>query len=319
MQGLPAFADPNLLVGAEHFGDAGVYRLAEKMAIVQSLDFFPPIVDDPYVFGRIAAANALSDVYAIGATPKTALNIVGFPDDEVGLDVLGEILRGGAERVEAAEAVIVGGHSVRAAEITYGLSVTGVVDPARMMTNEAAAPGDVLILTKALGTGFITTAAKDGACPGDVFESACASMVQLNRSAAESALDVGTRAATDITGFGLAGHAAEMAQASGVTLTIEIGRLPRLPGAVELAGRGFRTRANATNRDHVAALSRFEGPQDSVEAEFLFDPQTSGGLLLSVRADAVEDLLARCRAGGLDSAAVIGGVGPRADVSLVIE
>ena len=144
MQGLPAFADPNLLVGAEHFGDAGVYRLDEKMAIVQSLDFFPPIVDDPYVFGRIAAANALSDVYAIGATPKTALNIVGFPDDEVGLDVLGEILRGGAERVEAAEAVIVGGHSVRAAEITYGLSVTGVVDPARMMTNEAAAPGDVI-------------------------------------------------------------------------------------------------------------------------------------------------------------------------------
>ena len=176
MQGLPASADPNLLLGAEHFGDAGVYRLADGMAIVQSVDFFPPIVNDPYLFGRIAAANALSDVYAIGAKPRTALNIVGFPDEQLDLEVLGEILRGGAERIEAAGAVIVGGHSLRDAEIKYGLAVTGVVDPDLMMTNMAARPGQVLVLTKPLGTGFITTAAQAGKCPDDVLAGASASM-----------------------------------------------------------------------------------------------------------------------------------------------
>ena len=205
MQGLPSFSDPNLLVGAEHFSDAGVYRLADGMAIVQSLDFFPPLVNDPFVFGQIAAANSLSDVYAMGGRPITAMNIVGFPDDKLGFDVLQEILRGGAERVLAAGAVLLGGHSVRDAEIKYGLSVTGIVDPDHMITNEAAAPGDVLVLTKPLGTGFVTTALRAGKCPDDVLAAACASMMRLNDTAAEAALSVGAKAATDITGFGLAG------------------------------------------------------------------------------------------------------------------
>ena len=318
MQGLPAFSDPNLLVGAEHFSDAGVYRLADGMAVVQSLDFFPPLVDDPFVFGQIAAANSLSDVYAMGARPVTAMNIVGFPDDKLGLDVLQEILRGGAERVQAAGAVVLGGHSVRDAEIKYGLAVTGIVDPDRMITNEAAEPGDVLVLTKALGTGFVTTALRAGKCPDDVLITACASMTQLNNSAAEAAVSVGARAATDITGFGLLGHAAELAEASGVTVRIEIGKLPHLPGADALATRKHHTRANATNRAHVRPLARFEVADDTVAAEFLFDPQTSGGLLIAVKPDAIEALLERCRAGGLDAATIIGGVEPSGDAALVI-
>ena len=166
MQGLPVFSDPDLLVGANHFSDAGVYRLAPNLAIVQSVDFFPPLVDDPFAFGRIAAANSMSDIFTMGAQPKTVLNIVGFPDNELEMSILAEILRGGAERVQAAGAVVVGGHSVRDAEIKFGLAVTGIVDPARMMRNDAARPGDVLVLTKALGTGFVTTAARGGAVPG---------------------------------------------------------------------------------------------------------------------------------------------------------
>ncbi len=318
MQGLPAFSDPNLLVGAEHFSDAGVYRLADGMAVVQSLDFFPPLVDDPFVFGQIAAANSLSDVYAMGARPVTALNIVGFPDDKLGLEVLQEILRGGAERVQAAGAVVLGGHSVRDTEIKFGLAVTGIVDPDRMITNEAAEPGDVLVLTKALGTGFVTTALRAGKCPDDALTTACASMTQLNDTAAEAAMSVGARAATDITGFGLAGHAAELAEASGVTVRLELGKLPRLPGAEALATQKHHTRANPTNRAHLRPSTRFEVADDTVAAEFLFDPQTSGGLLIAVKPDKTEALLERCRAGGLDAATVVGGIEPAGDATLVI-
>ena len=181
MRGLPQFEDPNLIVGTESFSDAGVYRLRDDLYIVQTVDFFPPLIDDPYVFGQIAAANSLSDAYAMGARPVTALNIVGFPDDQLELEVLHAILAGGAERVLKAGAVIVGGHTVRDAEIKYGLSVTGVVEPAQLLTNAQAQPGDMLVLTKALGTGFVTTAAKARKCPDDVLATTIASMVQLNR------------------------------------------------------------------------------------------------------------------------------------------
>ena len=312
MQGLPAFSDPNLLVGAEHFSDAGVYRLADGMAVVQSLDFFPPLVDDPFVYGQIAAANSLSDVYAMGARPVTAMNIVGFPDDKLDLDVLQEILRGGAERVQAAGAVVLGGHSVRDAEIKFGLAVTGIVDPDRMITNEAAEPGDVLVLTKALGTGFVTTALRAGKCPDDVLTTACASMTQLNNTAAEAAMSVGARAATDITGFGLAGHAAELAEASGVTVRLALSKLPHLPGSWALATQKHHTRANPTNRAHLQASTRFEVDDGTVAVEFLFDPQTSGGLLIAVKPDAVEGLLQ------LEGATVIGTVEPPGEATLII-
>jgi len=318
VQGLPAFSDPNLLVGAEHLSDAGVYRLADGLAMVQSLDFFPPLVDDPFVFGQIAATNSLSDVYAMGGRPVTALNIVGFPDDKLGLDVLQEILRGGAEQVKAAGAVLLGGHSVRDVEIKYGLAVTGIVDPDHMITNEAARPGDVLVLTKALGTGFVTTALRAGKCPDDVLTTACASMTQLNDTVSKAAMAVGARAATDITGFGLAGHAAELAAASGVTVRIELGKLPLLPGAEALATQKHHTRANPTNRAHLQPSTRFETADDTVAAEFLFDPQTSGGLLVAIAADKADGLVEGCRRRGMEHATVIGTVIDPIDARLVI-
>jgi selenide,water dikinase len=317
VQCIPVFADQNLLVGAQHFSDAGVYRLADGMAVVQSLDFFPPLVDDPFVYGQIAAANALGDVYAIGARPVTALNIVCFPDDRLALELLEEILRGGAERVAEAGAVIAGGHSVRDAEIKYGLSVTGVVDPARMMTNEAAAPGDALVLTKALGTGFVTTALRAGRCPDETLAAATASMVALNRAASEAAQAVDARAATDVTGFGLAGHAGEMARASGVTFAVELGRLPILPGVEELVRRGYRTRANATNRAHAVAFTRLDAGAGGRD-EILFDPQTSGGLLVAVKPDRLDELLGRCRDGGAETATVVGRVEAPGEATLIV-
>jgi selenide,water dikinase len=307
-----------MLVGAEHFSDAGVYLVADDLAIVQSVDFFPPLVDDPYLYGQIAAANSMSDVYAMGGDVRTALNIVAFPDDKLELAVLSEILRGGAERVKAAGAVLLGGHSVRDAEIKYGLSVTGVVRPSQLITNEAAAPGDVLILTKALGTGFITTANRAGRCPADVLDAACRSMMQLNREASRVAVDMGVRAAIDITGFGLAAQALEMARASNVCITLELARLPLLPGAEDLAVKANFTRANATNRAHVEPAARFDAEPRGGRAEFLFDPQTSGGLLLCVAADRADELLRRCRAGGAAVAAIVGSVQPPGDVAIVV-
>jgi selenide,water dikinase len=318
VRGLPRFNDPNLLVGAEHFSDAGVYQLGEHLAIVQTVDFFPPLVDDPFVYGQIAAANSLSDVYAMGGQPKTALNIVGFPDDHLELDVLHEILRGGAERVQAAGAVIVGGHTVRDMEIKYGLAVTGVVDPDRMFTNDRAKPGDMLVLTKPLGTGFVTTAFKRGRCPGDVLATACSNMVQLNAIGCEAALLVGAHAMTDITGFGLAGHANELAQASAVSLVLELHRLPILAGAESLARQGNQTRASATNRAFVQPVMRLDPGLDPVRLEFLFDAQTSGGLLISVPPDRAEELVTWVRGRGATGAAVVGSVTEKQAAALII-
>ena len=318
MRNLPSFEDPNLIVGAAGFSDAGVYRLRDDLLIVQSLDFFPPLIDDPFVYGQIAAANSLSDLYAMGACPKTALNIVGFPDDRLGLEILSEILRGGAERVVAAGAVVVGGHTVRDVEIKYGLSVTGVVRPNRLLTNQKAQPGDQLVLTKALGTGFITTAFKAGRCPSDVLATATASMTQLNKAGSEAALQVGAHAATDITGFGLAGHASEMAQSSQVTMVLESDALPILPGALKLARSGNRTRASETNRSFVQSNLRCEGQADVTLMEFFFDAQTSGGLLLSVAPDRADELVQNCLSAGAEATCIVGSVVERQQVALVV-
>lgn len=315
---LPAFDDPNLIVGTEGASDAGVYRLRDDLLIVQSLDFFPPLVDDPFVFGQIAAANSLSDLYAMGARPTTALNIVGFPDDQLPLTVLGDILRGGAERVATAGAVVAGGHTVRDREIKYGLSVTGVVRPEQLMTNQAAKPGDALVLTKALGTGFVTTALKAGRCPDQTLEAAIASMTQLNVVGRDAGLDAGAKAATDITGFGLAGHATEVAQASHVTLVLQLSRLPVLPGSEELARRGNQTRASATNRQFVADQMRVEGQVDATRLELIFDAQTSGGLLISVDGNRADQVVERARTAGAEFSCVIGSVTERQDVALVV-
>jgi selenide,water dikinase len=316
---LPEHQDPNLLVGTETRDDAGVYRLTEDLAIVQTLDFFPPVVNDPFIYGQIAAANALSDVYAMGGTPRTALCLVGFPDDKLSLDWLGEIMRGGEERCHAAGAVILGGHTVRDAEIKFGYAVTGTIHPDRILTNAAARPGDKLVLTKPLGTGFVTTAHRANECPDEVFQAACASMTQLNEVGMKAMLEAGAHSATDITGFGLAGHAYGMAQGSGTTLVLELSRLPLIPGSERLARSGhYRTRASATNAAFVAADLRTEGKLDPVRLEYFYDAQTSGGLLISVPADRAESLVARARQGGATVAAVVGEVVERGDKALVL-
>ena len=317
VRGLPKFDDPDLVVGAEDFSDAGVYRLRDDLLILQSLDFFPPLVDDPFLFGQIAAANSLSDIYAMGGTPRTALNIVGFPDDRLDLSILGKILAGGAERVLEAGAVIAGGHTVRDTEIKYGLSVTGVATPEELLTNGGARPGDALVLSKPLGTGFVTTAFKKNRCPPGVLETATSSMAMLNAGASRSARAVSASGSTDITGFGLAGHAGEMAQSSGATLTIETSKLPVLPGAAELAASGNHTRASKTNRAAVESLMRIDQSADAMGLEMLFDAQTSGGLLISVDPARAEELVGLCRDSGAEAASVIGSVAEKSDVSLV--
>lgn len=318
VQSLPNVDDPNLIVGTEGFSDAGVYRLRDDLFIVQSLDFFPPLVDDPFDFGQIAAANSLSDVYTMGGRPTTALNIVGFPDDQLGMEVLAEILRGGSEQVIQAGAVVVGGHTVRDAEIKYGLSVTGVVATDELLTNQKARPGDLLVLTKALGTGFVTTAFKSGRCPPDVLSAAVDSMRQLNVVGRDAALQLNARAATDITGFGLAGHASEMAQASDVTVVLEMARLPTLPGSEELARRGNKTRASATNRRYSEPHMRIEGQPDETRLEFAFDAQTSGGMLISVDESRSEELVKRVIENGGLAACIVGEVLSQQGVPLII-
>lgn len=315
---LPKFNDPNLLVGTEGFSDAAVYRLRDDLLLVQSVDFFPPLVDDPFAFGQIAAANSLSDVYAMGATPRTALNVVGFPDDQLDMSVLGEILRGGAERVQAAGAVIAGGHSVRDTEIKYGLSVAAVVEPDKLLTNRAARPGDVLVLTKALGTGFVTTANKAGRCPPETLAAAVESMIQLNVIGRDAAHAVGARAATDITGFGLVGHAGEMAQASGVTVVLDLPSLPLLPGVERLVSPAHRSRASASNRQFMESSLRMEGDPDPIALEIAFDAQTSGGLLIAVPGPRADEAVAHARQHGAAFACVVGRVVESQDCAVVV-
>jgi selenide,water dikinase len=316
---LPKIHDPNLLVGTETHDDAGVYRLTDELAIVQTIDFFPPVVNDPFIYGQIAAANALSDIYAMGGKPLTALNLVGYPDDkDPELEWLGDILRGGAERCQAAGAVIVGGHTVRDAEIKFGYAVTGTVHPQHIFTNANAKAGDRLVLTKALGTGFVTTAHKAEACPPELFKAACESMVQLNNLGRDAMLEVGAHAATDVTGFGLAGHAFEMAEGSGLTLIFELSKLPLLPGAEALAHKPYLTRASGTNASYVAAGLRKEGKLDPVRLEFFYDAQTSGGLLISVPADKADALVASAREKGATATCIVGEVVARAEVALIV-
>lgn len=311
--------DPNFLVGTETSDDAGVYRLSEGVALVQTLDFFPPLVDDPFTFGQIAAANALSDVYAMNGRPLTVMNIAAFPDTELPLSVLADILRGAADRVALAGAVTVGGHTVRDAEVKFGLSVTGLVDPAEMLTNASARAGDVLVLTKPLGTGFVTTANKKDECPPEVLARAVAGMIQLN-SLGRDALRAsgGAHALTDVTGFGLAGHGSEMAEGSGLTVEFQAAALPVIGGALALAVPRYFTRASKSNRAFLDGRLRVEPTADPVLAEFAFDAQTSGGLLIAVDPGHAERLVAELTARGALAAAVVGRVTPRQGATAVV-
>lgn len=281
-----------MLVGPEHHSDAGAYRVGENLALLQTVDFFPPLCDDPFMFGQIAAANALSDVYAMGGRPITALNIVAFPNDELPLDILSEILRGGAEKAREAGAVVLGGHSVKDPEIKYGLSVTGLVDPKVMVTNAGARPGDVLILTKPIGTGAMTAAFRKEQIDEKVWSACCESMRRLNKAAAEAMVAAGARGATDITGFGLLGHASEMAEASGVTVEIESRVVPLLEGALELSAAGFVTSAAKANLSYLESRMQTASDIPAPLLSLLLDAQTSGGLLITLAEERFEEFAA---------------------------
>ena len=289
---LPRHSHPRLVVGRETFDDAGVYVLSADLALVQTVDFFSPIVDDPYAFGQIAAANALSDVYAMGGEALTAMNIVGFPTGKLPLSVLTEILRGGQDKVHEAGAVVVGGHTVVDDEVKYGLSVTGRAHPDRLLTNAAAAPGDRLVLTKPLGTGILSTAEKRGELAAEERTALVASMSALNRAASQAAVDLGLRCATDVTGFGLLGHASHVARASGVTVRVRARDIPVLPGVQAAWARGARTGGAGRNETYLEPLVAWS-VSDPLLRAVLLDPQTSGGLLVAVPADRASDYLAR--------------------------
>lgn len=297
---------PDLLVGLAAPDDAAVYRLNDQQAIVSTTDFFPPVVDDPYYFGAIAAANALSDVYAVGGEPLMAINLVAYPDG-YGLELLTEILRGGAEKVREAGAVIAGGHTVTDKEPKYGLAITGVVDPRRILSKGGARPGDRLILTKPLGTGVITTALKGEAASVEHIEVAIASMARLNRDASRLAREAAVHAMTDITGYSLLGHGHEMAHLSGVDLVVQWNALRWLPGALDYGALGLFPGGMWRNRSFFETWTRFEAALDDVQQNLLFDPQTSGGLLIAAAAEEADALCSAIAAVG-DSAAIIGEV-----------
>jgi selenide, water dikinase len=288
---LPPGSDPAVLVDAGGRDDAAVVRLDAERALVLTTDFFTPIVDDPYTFGQIAAANALSDVYAMGGRPRWCLNLVGWPRDRLPLDVLGEVLRGGAEMVQRAGALVLGGHSIDDPEPKFGLMVVGEVHPDRMTTNAAARAGDRLVLTKPIGTGVISTAIKKAAAPDDAVRAAVAAMSALNDGAAAAAADAGVRAATDVSGFGLLGHLGSMLAASGVAAEIEAGAVPRLPGVRRLAEAGHVPGGTRRNFAAADAVTSWDPALDEVERLLLCDAQTSGGLLLAARPESVPQLL----------------------------
>jgi selenide,water dikinase len=283
-------SDPRLIVGRETFDDAGVFVVSDDLALVQTVDFFAPIVDDPYLFGQIAAANALSDVYAMGGEPMTAMNIVGFPAGKLPIEVLTDILRGGQDKVHEAGALVVGGHSIIDEELKYGLSVTGRVHPDRILSNARAAVGDRLVLTKPLGTGLLATAAKRGTLGTAEAEALYTSMRSLNAQASRAAATTSVRCATDVTGFGLLGHASNIANASDVTIVIQADQVPALPGAREAWDAGIRTGGAERNDEYLASRVQW-GTASDVTRALLIDPQTSGGLLVAVPANRLREYL----------------------------
>lgn len=292
--------------------DAGVYKISDNTALVQTVDFFTPIVDDPYLFGQIAATNSLSDVYAMGGRPVTAMNILCYPIKERDPEELAQILRGGADKVAEAGVALVGGHSVEDAEPKFGLAVTGLIHPEHITTNAGARPGDVMVLTKPLGTGIVTTAAKFDECDAATLEAACRSMATLNRDAAEAMQAVGigpelpVHAATDITGFGLLGHLFQLAKASGVGLEIDSAAIPALPEAERLAAAGNVTRGDRDNRAYIGDALIVAPDVAPTRLNLLLDPQTSGGLAICVAKDALPHLLDELAARNVATRAVIG-------------
>jgi selenide, water dikinase len=318
LSGLPTQPkNENVLVGFDTADDAGVYRLRDDLAIVQTLDFFTPIVDDPFVYGQIAALNSINDVWAMAGTPLTALAITCFPKKGVDPAILGEIMRGGLETLNEYGVTLIGGHSVDNQQIMFGYSVTGTIDPRKIATNAGARPGDVVILTKPIGTGIISTGIKFEKTTAEIAASSVATMLTPGRYAAEAMREFGVKGATDVTGFALLGHAWELACASKVTILIEPGSIPLLDGALELASAGLLTSGDKTNREYVGQDIEIDESLNENLVKLLYDPQTAGGMLISVSSDRAHDLLDRLRE-NYPQAEIIGRVIERGDHSIVV-
>ena len=315
---LPEYPNERVLVGPKTFADAGIYKISEDTALVQTLDFFTPVVNDPYDYGQIAAANALSDVYAMGGKPLTAMNILCYPLKSLDRDILVEILRGGADKVNEAGAALVGGHTLQDNEIKYGLSVTGIIHPDKVVTNAGAGAGDVLVLTKPLGTGLIISAIKANKVFGEHISLATNSMVSLNKAAAEAMLEVGVSACTDITGFGLIGHAYELAEASKVTLSFFAERIPIFDGCERYVKMGLIPGVSKLSKKYLKDAVRIDPEVREDLVDIMFDAQTSGGLLISLPKGKVELLCTKLREKGVMTAEIIGEVHKRRDVSIIV-
>jgi selenide, water dikinase len=298
---MPRQSIPGVLVGYENSDDAGVFQLTSDIVLVQTVDYFPPIVDDAYTYGAIAAANSLSDVYAMGGVPKTALSIVGFPTSGVDFSILGDIMRGGLDKLNEAGVALMGGHSVRDDEIKFGYAITGIVEKKNIKQNSGARIGNRLILTKPLGTGLITTALKRGKASDEHVQGAVNVMLQLNRRASEICLQFRVDAMTDITGFGLVGHAIEVAKASKISIQIDHQKLPILPGALEYSREGFCAGGLTSNREFFGASVQVSNKVLPEIQNILFDPQTSGGLLVFSHPDDTDKLIAEFRAAKVDA------------------
>ncbi|HEX7509962.1 MAG TPA: selenide, water dikinase SelD [Chitinivibrionales bacterium] len=318
LSGLPKVKHPDLLVDIETHDDAGVYRISPETALIQTVDFFPPVCSDPYEFGQIAAANALSDVYAMGGKALTAMNIALFPSNRIALEVLARILRGGQDKVAEADCLIVGGHTIDDYPPKYGLSVTGVVHPDRVITNAAAKPGDALILTKPLGTGIVIAGRRMGMADDTVYRGALDSMKLLNKNGAALMQRFDIRSATDITGFGLLGHAANMARQSGVTFRIFSATLPLLPGAYEIADTGCLPGACFRNQEYAEGLCRFDKNLSYTRRMIMFDAQTSGGLFIAAPHERARQLCDALAQGGYPAAVIVGDVAAGKEPSVEI-
>jgi len=308
LENLPKANHPDLLVGVNTIDDAGVFRLSDDLALVQTVDFFTPIVDDPYTYGAIAAANSLSDIYAMGGEPVTAMNIFCVPKNSLEPSFLSEILRGGHDKVEEAGCVIVGGHTVEAREMKYGLSVTGKINPDRILTTANAQPGDALVLTKPLGTGIITTAFKLGTVSEEQYQAVTESMLMLNSTASKLAIQYGANACTDITGFSLLGHSWTMAKESGVGLVFYSAAIPTFTGVEEFAAQGYLTGGGANNREYTKDHILIDEQITEDLIQVLYDPQTSGGLLISISDEVAEGFVDDLRSQGVEFAQKIGRV-----------
>lgn len=308
-----------MLRSIDRLDDAGVYKISDDVALIQSIDFITPIVNDPYIFGQIAAANSIGDIYTMGGTPITAMNVVCFPSDTMDVTVLREVLRGGLEKIEEAGATLMGGHSVTDPEMKYGLSVTGTVHPDRLITNSGAQPGDDLVLTKPLGTGVMSTALKNRLAGNESIDPVIRSMTTLNKMAAEMMLEVGVHACTDVTGFGLIGHASHLIQENEIGIELDFGAIPCFPVVMEFLKKDVYPGGLERNREFYMPQVEFTGRLPDYQRNILFDPQTSGGLLIALPPDSAAKLVERLRKAGISNAAVIGHIVRQSEHKIIVK